>query len=321
MLEINSKLIVTQSFKNFSQDLLIFQIIMRIRVEVDVVNRSLASRGMKSNSKKAKSVLAIGRKSLSDTNSEIVLLLSNNSNKSGTKYHIKNNIDNIFVRMVSEGKCTIRFREPPHDLCIKCDEVSMLKGFLMIVKKTMDGKLSDDMRLSAIQPVSSKDIEGPKKKLTILKRSDYPLQGFPHTLQQLQVSEVRLAKADKRILRLGNLTCLSLSDNEISTLPDNWESMGSLADLNLSGNQLENLPRQFCVGNLAKSLKSLNLSRNKIILLPNFLCNLKQLITLDLSKNNMKCLPPSLGKLTNMRHFLASDNNLTNLPGSFSRLR
>lgn len=294
---------------------------MRIRAEVDVVNRNLISHGMKGTGKKVKSVLAIGRKDLSDKSSEIILLVSNSNNKTGTKYHIKNNVDQIFVKMVSEGKCTLRLKEPPHDLCLKCENVNMLKGFLMIVKKVMDGKDSEKIMLSTIQPVSSKDIEGPKKKLTILKRSDYPLTGFPPTLQQLQVSEVRLARVDKRIFKLKSLTKLSLSDNEISSLPEDWDPLPCLSDLDLSGNQLEKIPRQFCFGGLSKSLKSLNLSRNKISFLPNFFCNLKQLIVLDLSKNNMKCLPPSLGKLTNMKHFLASDNDLTNLPGSFSRLR
>ena len=294
---------------------------MRLRAEVDVVNRTLISRGLKGTGRKANSILAVGRKDLKDKTSEIILLVSSASNKTGTRYHIKDNIEHIFVRMVSEGKCTLRFKDPPHDLCLKCENVSLLKGFLMIVKKTMDGKESGDMTLSAIQPVSSKDIEGPKKKLTILKRSDYPLGGFPPTLHQLQVSGVRLAKVDKRIFKLKNLTTLSLSDNEISSLPDNWDSVPCLSDLDLSGNLLENIPRQFCFGGLTKSLKSLNLSRNKITFLPNFLCNLKQLIVLEVSQNHMKCLPPSLGKLTNMKHFLASDNDLTNLPGSFSRLR
>ena len=147
------------------------------------------------------------------------------------------------------------------------------------------------------------------------------MKGFPPSLEQLEVSGVRLAKVDPRMLKLKNLRKLCLADNEISKLPDNWELVKGLSDLNLSGNQLETIPRQFCVGNLANSLKSLNLNGNKITFLPNFFCNLLQLISLDVSKNDIKCLPPSLGKLTSLKHFKANDNKLTNLPGSFSRLR
>ena len=286
-----------------------------------MINRDLACQGIKLKGKKMKSVLAVGRKQLTDKDSEICMVMTNNSNKSGVQYHIKNNVETIFTRMVSEGKCTVRFKQPRHDLCIKCEDVVPLKSFLLIIKKVMDGKDSEGLTLSALQPVTSKQLKGPETKLTILKRSDYPSKGFPPSLQQLEVSGVRLARVDGRILKLRNLSKLSLADNEISKLPDNWELVEGLSELNLSGNLLEKIPREFCVGSLAKSLKSLNLSGNKIIFLPNFFCNLVQLISLDVSKNNIKCLPPSLGKLTRLKHFTANDNNLTNLPGSFSRLR
>lgn len=54
---------------------------MKIHAEVDVVNRQLASHGIKGKGKRAKSHLAIGRKPLSDGNGEVFLMLSNNSNK------------------------------------------------------------------------------------------------------------------------------------------------------------------------------------------------------------------------------------------------
>ena len=41
-------------------------------------------------------------------------------------------------------------------------------------------------------------LKGPKKKLVVLKRGDYPTAGFPSTLQHLQVSGVRLARIDGR---------------------------------------------------------------------------------------------------------------------------
>jgi len=294
---------------------------MRIHAEVDVVNRQLAVHGMKGKGKKVKTHLAIGRKPLADGNSEIFLMLSNNSNKQGVKYIIKNNVSNFFTKMINEGKSTIRFNEPPHDICIKCDDILQLKSFLMVVKKVMDGKDCEKLTLSALQPVSTKQIEGPKKKLVVLKRGDYPTKGFPHTLQQLQVTGIRLARVDGRMLKLRSLVKLDLSGNEITSVPDNFDLLDQLSELNLSGNQIEKLPRGFCTGTLAKSLKLLNLSENKIVLLPNYFCNLRQLVTLNLNNNQLKLLPPSIGRLTCLKHFQASGNNLKVLPGSFSRLR
>jgi len=294
---------------------------MRIHGEVDVVNRQLANHGLKGKGKKVKTHLAIGRKPLADGDSEVFLMLSNNSNQQGVKYLIKNNIGNVFTKFISEGKTTIRFNDPPHDLCIKVDDILQLKSFLMVIKKVMDGKDCGKLTLSALQPVSTKQIEGPKKKLTVLKRGDYPSKGFPQTLQHLQVSGIRLARVDNRMLKLRNLVKLDLSGNEITTVPDNFDLLESLSDLNLSGNQIEKIPRGFCVGALAKSLRLIDLSENKIVLLPNYFCNLRQLITLNLNKNLLKLLPPSMGKFSNLKHLMASENNLKILPGSFSRLR
>ena len=294
---------------------------MRIHAEVDVVNRQLATHGLKKNGKKLKSHLAIGKKPLAEGNSEVFLMLSNNNNKQGVKYLIKNNIETMFTKMINEGKSTIRFKDPPHDLCIKCDDKLQLKSFLMIVKKVMDGKGTENLTLSALQPVSTKQLEGPKKKLSVQKRGDYPRDGFPGTLQHLQVSGVRLARVDNRMMKLRNLVKLDLSGNEITSLPDNWDLLDLLSDLDLSDNQLEKLPRHFCVGSLATSLKQLNLSANKLVLLPNYFCNLKQLISVNLNKNNLKALPPSIGKLSNLKHLQAADNHIQVLPGSFSRLR
>jgi len=299
----------------------LLQEIMRIHAEVDVVNRQLATHGMKGKGKKVKTHLAIGRKPLADGDSEVFLMLSNNSNKQGVKYLIKNNVSNFFTKMINEGMSTIRFNEPPHDICIKCADILQLKSFLMVVKKVVDGKDCEKLTLSALQPVSTKQIEGPKKKLVVVKRGDYPTKGFPQTLQQLQVTGIRLARVDNRMLKLRNLVRLDLSGNEITTLPDNFDLVDQLSELNLSGNLIEKFPRGFCTGALSKSLKLLNLSENKIILLPNYFCNLRQLVTLNLNNNQLKLLPPSLGRCNSLKHFHASGNNLKLLPGSFSRLR
>jgi len=82
---------------------------MRIHAEVDVVNRQLAAQGMKKNGKRCKSQLAIGRKPLAEGGQEVFLMLSNLSNKAGVKYLIKDNVGNLFTRMIGEGKATIRF--------------------------------------------------------------------------------------------------------------------------------------------------------------------------------------------------------------------
>ena len=51
----------------------------------------------------------------------------------------------------------------------------------------MDGKDLSKLPLSALQPATLSQIDGPKKRLTVSKRGDYPSKGFPDTLERLQV--------------------------------------------------------------------------------------------------------------------------------------
>ena len=52
----------------------------------------------------------------------------------------------------------------------------------------MDGKDLSKLPLSALQPATISQIDGPKKRLVVVKRGDYPSKGFPQTLEHLQVS-------------------------------------------------------------------------------------------------------------------------------------
>ena len=45
---------------------------------------------------------------LSLSDKQVFLMLSNLSNKAGVKYLIKDNVGNLFTRMIGEGKATIR---------------------------------------------------------------------------------------------------------------------------------------------------------------------------------------------------------------------
>jgi len=294
---------------------------MRIHAEVDVVNRQLAAQGMKKSGKRCKSQLAIGRKPLAEDGQEVFVMLSNLSNKAGVKYPIKDNVSNLFTRMIGEGKATIRFIEPAHDLCIQCQDVVQLKSFLILVKKSMEGKDLNKLPLSALQPASTSQIDGPKKRLVVAKRGDYPSKGFPHTLEHLQVTGIRLARVDQRMIKLRNLASLDLSNNEIVKLPENWDQVPCLRELNLAGNQITTLPRQFCTGALATSLRQLVLSNNVIELLPNFTCSLASLLHLNLARNKLRALPPAFARLSQLKHLDASHNLLSVVPGGLARLR
>ena len=60
--------------------------------------------------------------SLSD---QVFLMLSNLSNKAGVKYLIKDNVGNLFTRMIGEGKATIRYTNEFYLLYFRADSLNL----------------------------------------------------------------------------------------------------------------------------------------------------------------------------------------------------
>lgn len=103
------------------------------------------------------------------------------------KFQIQGNIEKTFGQFRNEGKTTIRFKEPPHDLCIVAEQIP-LKNFMIAIKKVWSGEeqnvpeiLSDKFIPQVRSPAET--------KLDIQRKADYPvLKGFPSTLHTLNVS-------------------------------------------------------------------------------------------------------------------------------------
>lgn len=94
----------------------------------------------------------------------------------------------MFVKFVNEGKATIRFKEPEHDLAIKCDSLQ-LKGFLKTLKLGLDGIHSHQLSKLNTCILQTKKLKPIKTKLKITAKEDYPvLEGFQRTLESLTVS-------------------------------------------------------------------------------------------------------------------------------------
>jgi len=294
---------------------------MRVRAVIDVVNRDLPCGTLKKPGLPSKSSLAIGRKPLVEGGSEIFMMLYTAQNMSGVKYSIKENIKTVFTKFIKEGKATVRLHKPPIDLLISKADLIELKSFLIALKKVLDGKDLEGLTLSALQPASAKQVAGPKTRLTVTQKKDYPcVAGFDIALTTLRVNSCRLTRLDSRMLRLRNLTDLDLSGNDIVKLPPDMDTLTNLTQINLSNNQIEILPRGFCCGALSKSLRLLNISHNKISLLPSYFCRLRQLVTLNLDNNQLSHLPPAIGKLSNLKFLTLGDNNIKILPGTVVRL-
>lgn len=110
---------------------------------------------------------------------------------------------------------------------------------------------------------------------------------------------------------------LDLSHNRLTTLPDWFEdAFDHLRGLILASNAITSFDH---LEGLRK-LHTLDLSANKIRVLPNVICGMTSLQVLYLNFNELSSLPKSIGKLTGLRELAISGNGITELPASIAKL-
>ncbi|KAM8737782.1 leucine-rich repeat-containing protein 57 isoform 1-T5 [Acanthopagrus schlegelii] len=92
----------------------------------------------------------------------------------------------------------------------------------------------------------------------------------------------------------------------------------NLRTVDLSGNKIEVLPAS--IGNFLQ-LKSLTLNSNKLTCIPSEISKLKKLETLSLNGNRIQQLPPTLGQLKALRTLNLSGNQFSEFPSGLGTLR
>lgn len=295
---------------------------MKLLCDVEVVNRMLPSFGLKSRGKGARALLSIGRHLDKTTQRcHIYLLICTSRDRAGAKYKLKDNIEKFFTWFVDEGKATVRLKEPAVDICLSKADSSSLKSFLSAARLAGSGSDTSTLLLSTLTAVRAREVEQPKKKLTIVSKKDYPLtSSFPYSLEQLQVSYCKLSRVDMRMLSLKALRKLDLSNNHIKKLPTTIGDLSCLSELILHNNHLEAFSEALCLSTLQNTLQVLDISQNKLRCLPPRFCQLRQLINLKLDDNALVCLPFHIGRLSKLQLLSASHNQLTMLPADFRKL-
>lgn len=297
---------------------------MRIKCEMDVVNRVLPSMNVKKGGKACHTQLSIGRKPQSDNKEGVLFIMACTAkDRNGTKFQIRDNVEQIFAKFINEGKATIRLKDPPQDLCLCKADPLQLKNFLTLIRKASLGENIDKINLSTLAPASNKSVDKPKTKMSVTSRKDYPLtKSFPSQLEYLHVSQCRMKKIDSRIFQLKKLQHLDLRENVIEELPSTFSQLENLQELILCANKIQNLPSSLCLLPKWKQFLSLlDLSNNGITLLPVQLCELDNLVTLKVDENKLETFPPTIGRLKRLKYLSASQNQIKTLPCSFMQLR
>ncbi|KAF5308180.1 hypothetical protein FQR65_LT06360 [Abscondita terminalis] len=269
--------------------------------------------------KHASSTLALSKNPKS-TNYFILLISA--QYKNGNRYELKN-IDKILTRFVNEGKATLQFNSPPHNLYIQADPI-LLKSFLHLLKRAVENKLSEKEQIVFNMSSTPTAVKPAVKRLVILQRSDYPTKGFPRTIEILHINNIKRSALDRGILQLSKLRLLDVSHNNIEYLPKELNNLPALNELNISHNEFgKGTLKQWdwIDGNLCKTLKVLDVSNNMMNFIPNSVTKLQSLISLRLDNNLIQSLPSGICNLKHLKFFTASNNLISVLPGSIKKLR
>ncbi|XP_025156329.1 leucine-rich repeat and calponin homology domain-containing protein 1 isoform X2 [Harpegnathos saltator] len=131
------------------------------------------------------------------------------------------------------------------------------------------------------------------------------------SLNYLDLSRNQLTSLPREICRLP-LQTLLVAHNRLASLPDELGRMTALAELDAGCNEITNLPPR--MGDLAQ-LRSLDLRSNLLVHLPIELTYLR-LVKLDISGNRISVLPNEMRKMKSLVDFRLSDNPLTSPPAS-----
>uniref|UniRef100_A0A182QC11 PIF1/LRR1 pleckstrin homology domain-containing protein n=1 Tax=Anopheles farauti TaxID=69004 RepID=A0A182QC11_9DIPT len=287
-----------------------------------------------------KTILAIGKGSERKADETKIMLITS-GNKTGIKYSVLKNIAKIFTRFLDEGKATISFITPEHDVQIKSDKIQ-LTAFLKVVKLVLVGGPVQESPLSAnlfsatpqppqlrlpcltIGKKKTSILDSPSvlaTKSVITNRKDYPTKGFSRMLVSLQISDLKLARFDSQILLLQKLRSLNLSKNCLRNLP---RALGQLrlSELDLSSNSLVDSSWEWLLEpNIQSTLQNLNISQNGLSFLPMNVIHARALVTLTADNNHIRKLPFALWTLNRLRVLSLARNQIDAIPETFRRMR
>ncbi|XP_076982955.1 leucine-rich repeat protein 1 isoform X5 [Tamandua tetradactyla] len=102
---------------------------MKLHCEVEVMRRQLPALGLRNRGRGVRAVLSLCQQTRPRVGFECggpqpaCLLISTLKDKRGTRYELKENIEQFFTKFVDEGKATVRLKEPPVDIYLSKDSI------------------------------------------------------------------------------------------------------------------------------------------------------------------------------------------------------
>ena len=110
---------------------------------------------------------------------------------------------------------------------------------------------------------------------------------------------------------------VQISDYKVSF--DILKSIVYITHFLLNFQKLEEFPED--LNKVSQTLRNLDLSGNRISILPSSIGNFKVLKTLNLSGNRITQLPPQIGQLTKLETLILNGNHISDLPDTVANLK
>ncbi|RWA06496.1 hypothetical protein EKO27_g8608 [Xylaria grammica] len=201
------------------------------------------------------------------------------------------------------------FNATPHDLGLgraaKFNHVNLSGRNLITIPITLYSKTNEIISLNL------------SRNLSLDLPRDF-IQACP-SLRDIKYASNEARKLPISISRATRLTLLDVSNNRLEEVEHaDLARLTGILRLTLANNRLKSLPQDF--GSF-KSLRVLNLSSNFLDRFPVTLCTLESLVNLDVSFNAVASLPEEIGNLRSLEKFVMTNNRLAgSLPSTFSRL-
>jgi serine/threonine protein kinase len=154
---------------------------------------------------------------------------------------------------------------------------------------------------------------GPEKRLKMAEGlTVFPRQIFElaESIEILDLSDNALSTLPDDFSRFKNLKILFLSNNYFKSIPEVISECPKLEMISFKSNQLESISEQA----LPIKTRWLILTNNKISKLPSYIGKLEQLQKLALAGNNLTALPDSMANCKNLELIRLSANNFTEMP-------
>jgi hypothetical protein len=139
-----------------------------------------------------------------------------------------------------------------------------------------------------------------------------------YMLEVLTLTANQLTTLPDTVVKLAHLQELNLLRNKIISLPEHIGLLPSLRSLLIADNQMEKLPITFGALNL---LKRVDLSCNRLTVLPENLDNMLSCTTLIVNKNRLVRLPRCISRMPSLTSLSASCNQITYVPEDISNNR